>query len=67
MAIEFGWAYVLVVTLLFIPWAYGVFALARDAKDKFLPAFRQYRRGRKNIKEEREAEREREEKEQQLY
>lgn len=67
MATDLGLTYVVVVTLLFVPWAYGLYALVRDGKNRFIPAVRQYREGRKQQKADREAEREREEKEQQLY
>ncbi|WP_277552963.1 hypothetical protein [Halobaculum limi] len=59
--------YLAAVTALFIPWAYGLYALVRDGKNKFLPLARQYLRGRRQQKEQEEAEREREEKERQLY
>lgn len=59
--------YLAAVTLLFIPWAYGLYALIRDGKNKFLPLARQYVRGRRKQKQQEEAEREREEKERQLY
>lgn len=60
-------AYVAAVTLLFVPWAYGLYALARDGRNRFLPAARRYLRGRRRLREDREDEREREEKERQLY
>lgn len=59
--------YLAAVTLLFIPWAYGLYALARDGKNRFLPLARQYLRGRRRLTEQAEAEAEREEQERQLY
>ncbi|PSP86306.1 hypothetical protein BRC83_01185 [Halobacteriales archaeon QS_1_68_17] len=53
-------------TLLFFFWAYGIYAFVRDLKNRFIPAFRQYRRGRKRLEEEKREEEEREEKEKQL-
>jgi hypothetical protein len=54
-------------TLLFFFWAYGFVSFVLDIKNKFIPAIRQYRRGRKRQKEEAEKERERNERERQLY
>jgi len=54
-------------TLLFVFWVYGIYAFFRDLKNRWIPAYRQYRRGRKRLKEEAEREEEREEKERQLY
>ncbi|MFC7068489.1 hypothetical protein [Halobaculum lipolyticum] len=59
--------YLAAVTLLFVPWVYGLYALARDGRNRFLPLARQYLRGRDRQKERAEAEREREEQERQLY
>lgn len=54
-------------TLLFFFWAYGLVSFVLDLKRKIVPGIRQYRRGRKKIKEEAEAEEERAEREKQLY
>ncbi|GAA0258511.1 hypothetical protein [Halobaculum roseum] len=59
--------YLAAVTLLFVPWVYGLYALARDGKNRLLPLVRRYLRGRRRLKEEAEAEAEREEQERQLY
>lgn len=59
--------YVLVISLLFIPWAYGLYAMGRDAKNRWIPLARQYWRGRKQQKQDREKEQEREEQRRQLY
>ncbi len=59
--------YVLAVTALFLPWAYGLYALARDAKNRWLPLARQYVRGRRKQAKEEEREEEREERRRQLY
>ncbi|WP_348610246.1 hypothetical protein [Halobaculum rarum] len=59
--------YLAAVSLLFVPWVYGLYALARDGKNRFLPLARQYLRGRRNRSEQAEAEAEREEQERQLY
>ena len=59
--------YLAAVTLLFVPWAYGLYALARDGKNRFLPLARRYLRGRRRLKQQAEAEAEREEQERQLY
>lgn len=54
-------------TVLFFFWMYGIVSFAVDLKNKILPGWRQYRRGRKSAKEQNSAESEREEKEKQLY
>ncbi|SHH38122.1 hypothetical protein [Halobaculum gomorrense] len=59
--------YLLAVALLFIPWAYGLYALARDGKNRLLPLARRYLRGRRRLKRQSEADAEREEQERQLY
>jgi hypothetical protein len=59
--------YAIAVSLLFIPWAYGLYAMGRDAKNRWIPLARQYWRGRKNQKEQQKREEEREEKRRQLY
>ncbi|QZP37949.1 hypothetical protein [Halobaculum magnesiiphilum] len=59
--------YLAAVTLLFVPWVYGLYALARDGKNRLLPLVRRYLRGRRRLTEEAEAEAEREEQERQLY
>ncbi|MFC7136901.1 hypothetical protein [Halobaculum litoreum] len=59
--------YLAAVTMLFVPWVYGLYALARDGRNRFLPLARQFLRGRRAKKEQAEAEREREEQERQLY
>lgn len=53
--------------VLFFFWAYGIVAFLLDLKNKFIPGFRQYRRGRKRLEEKQEKEKEREELEEQLY
>ncbi len=55
------------VTLLFFFWVYGIVAFVRDLRGRYLPALRQYRRGRAVEQEREEREREREERERQLY
>lgn len=67
MVTEFGWLYVAMVTLLFLPWAYGVVRFAMDLKNIYIPKGRQFLRGRRRLKEEKREEEEREEREQQLY
>ncbi|WP_435063778.1 hypothetical protein [Halobaculum sp. EA56] len=59
--------YLLAVTMLFVPWVYGLYALVRDGKNRFLPLARRYLRGRRRLSEREEADREREEQERQLY
>lgn len=54
-------------TLLFFFWIYGIYAFVRDLKNTFIPKYRQYRRGREQIKAEKEEDEERKEKEKQLY
>lgn len=66
MVNSLGWLYLVGGTVLFFFWAYGFVSFARDVKNKFVPAFRQYVRGRRNQREERERQREREERERQL-
>lgn len=67
MVTEFGLLYVVLVTLLFLPWAYGVVRFVMDMKNIYLPKGRQFLRGRRRLKDEKREEQEREEKEQQLY
>lgn len=67
MVTEFGWLYVALVTLLFLPWAYGVVRFVMDLKNIYIPKGRQYLRGRKRLKEEKREEEERDERERQLY
>jgi hypothetical protein len=67
MVTELGLAYLGGMTLLFFFWAYGLVSFVLDLKNTIIPKARQYRRGRKKLKEEKEREREREEREQQLY
>lgn len=38
-------------TLLFFFWAYGIYAFFRDLRQRFIPKFRQFRRGRRRLKE----------------
>jgi hypothetical protein len=59
--------YLTAVALLFVPWTYGLYALARDGKNRLVPLVRRYLRGRRQIKQQAEAEAEREEQERQLY
>ncbi|MFB6243227.1 MAG: hypothetical protein ABEH80_03930 [Halobaculum sp.] len=59
--------YVGAVSLLFLPWAYGLYALVRDARNRWLPLARQYVRGRREQKKQKEREEEREERRKQLY
>jgi hypothetical protein len=54
-------------TLLFFFWVYGIVAFVRDLRGRYLPALRQYRRGREQQQAEAERREEREEREQQLY
>lgn len=60
-------AYLVVVSLLFVPWAYGVVSMVRDLKNRVVPALVRYGRHRREQKEERRKEKEREERERQLY
>ncbi|WP_254546235.1 hypothetical protein [Halomarina pelagica] len=55
------------VTLLFFFWVYGIVAFVRDVRGRWLPAARQYWRGRRALREQAKQEREREERERQLY
>jgi hypothetical protein len=59
--------YVVVVSLLFVPWAYGLYAMGRDAKNRWIPAFRKLWRARKRKRREKEREEEREDQRRQLY
>jgi len=59
--------YLAAVTVLFVPWVYGLYALVRDGRNRFLPLARRYLRGRRSRAKQREEEREREERERQLY
>ncbi|MFC7098777.1 hypothetical protein [Halobaculum marinum] len=59
--------YLAAVTLLFVPWVYGLYALVRDTRNRYLPLARQYLDGRRRQKQQSEADREREEQERQLY
>lgn len=54
-------------TVLFFFWAYGVVSFVLDLKNKIIPGIRQYRRGRKKLKQQEQQDSEREEKEKQLY
>ena len=54
-------------TLLFFFWVYGIYAFARDLRGRYLPAVRQYRRGRHTEQEASRQAAEREERERQLY
>lgn len=56
MVTTLGIAYVVAVVILFFFWAYGIYAFFRDLRRSFIPKFRQYRRGRKRLKEESEEE-----------
>ncbi len=67
MITDIGLVYIGAITVLFFFWAYGIYAFVRDTKNRFIPIFRQYRRGRKRQKEEAERDEEREEHERQLY
>lgn len=67
MVSEFGWLYIGLVTLLFLPWAYGVVRFVMDVKNIYIPKGRQFLRGRQRLKEEKKEEEERTEREQQLY
>jgi len=62
-----GLVYVAGMTLLFFFWVYGIVSFVRDVRGKYLPLARQYVRGRRAQKAEREREAEREEREKQLY
>jgi hypothetical protein len=53
--------------ILFFFWIYGIVSFVLDIKNKLIPGFIQYRRGRKRIKEKEKEEEEREEKLRQLY
>lgn len=52
MVTTLGILYVVAVVVLFFFWAYGIYAFFRDLKRSFIPKLRQYRRGRKRLKEE---------------
>jgi len=54
-------------TVLFFFWIYGIVSFVRDVRHRFVPAVRQYRRGRQREQAEAERQEEREQKEQQLY
>lgn len=53
--------------VLFFFWAYGIVSFGLDLKNKIIPGFIQYRRGRRLEKQKEQQEKEREEREQQLY
>ncbi|MFC5279022.1 hypothetical protein ACFPM1_09675 [Halorubrum rubrum] len=55
------------MTVLFFFWAYGIVSFLLDVKNKLIPGIRDYRAGRKRLKEEAEKEEERESRERQLY
>lgn len=67
MVTEFGWLYVALVTLLFLPWAYGIVRFVMDLKNVFIPKGRQYLRGRRQLSERKREEQEAEERERELY
>jgi hypothetical protein len=67
MVTEFGALYIAIVTLLFLPWAYGVVRFVMDVKNIYIPKGRQFLRGRRRLKEEEREDQEREEREKQLY
>lgn len=67
MVTEFGWLYIALVTLLFLPWAYGVVRFVMDVKNIFIPKGRQYLRGRRQLRDQEREQQEREEREQELY
>lgn len=54
-------------TLLFFFWVYGIVSFGFDIKNKIIPGIKQYRRGRRRIKEEEQRENEREKNEQELF
>jgi hypothetical protein len=54
-------------TLLFFFWIYGIVSFVFDIKNKIIPGIRQYRRGRRRIKEEKQREKEREKDERELF
>ncbi|EJN59103.1 hypothetical protein SAMN04487950_1399 [Halogranum rubrum] len=67
MVTDSGILYVVLVTLLFLPWGYGVVRFVMDTKNIYIPKGRQFLRGRRRLKEEEREEQEREERERQLY
>ena len=67
MVTELGWLYFGGGTVLFVFWAYGIYAFARDMKRVGIPKAKQYLRGRRRLKREKEREKERSEREKELY
>lgn len=67
MVTEFGWLYIALVTLLFLPWAYGIVRFVMDVKNIFIPKGRQYLRGRRQLEEQKREKQEKEERERELY
>jgi len=53
--------------VLFFFWVYGLVSFLLDLKNTILPGIVQYRRGRRRLDAERDAEAEREERERELY
>lgn len=53
--------------VLFFFWIYGIVSFALDLKNKIIPGIRRYRRGRKRLEQQAEAESERTDREKQLY
>ncbi|SDM43250.1 hypothetical protein SAMN04487949_1638 [Halogranum gelatinilyticum] len=67
MVTDSGVLYIVLVSLLFLPWAYGVVRFVMDLRSIYIPKGRQFLRGRRKLKEEKKEEEERSEREQQLY
>ena len=67
MPTELGWLYLGGGTLLFVFWAYGLYAFVRDVKRVGIPKAKQFIRGRRRLKREKEREQERAEREKELY
>ena len=53
--------------VLFFFWVYGIVSFGFDLKNRIIPGLLQYRRGRRRLEENEEAESERSNEEQQLY
>jgi hypothetical protein len=67
MVTTLGWLYLAAGMLLFFFWAYGIIRFIMDVRSIYIPKLRQYLRGRRKLKADREEEEERREKEEQLY
>lgn len=65
--IDVAAAYFGLLFVLFFFWIYGIVSFLLDLKNKIIPGIKQYRRGRKQLKEDTKEKQQQEDKERQLY